>query len=67
MLEGKALPDPHDGAKQVTHRKEFDMMLRVLAVKAAVGGKFPLAVFDNIFFSEYIFTLDPKTPPSISS
>ena len=40
--------------------REEDMFLRVLAVRAAVGGKVPLSLFDNDFFKIYLRHLNAK-------
>jgi hypothetical protein len=39
------------------------MILRVAGVKAAVGGKLPLSVFENVFVRDYLAQLNPKHHP----
>ena len=39
------------------------MVLRVAGVKAAVGGKLPLSVFDNVFVRSYLMQLNPMHCP----
>jgi hypothetical protein len=39
------------------------MVLRVAGVKAAVGGKLPLSVFDNVFVRRYLAQLNPRHRP----
>ncbi len=39
------------------------MILQVAGVKAAVGGKLPLSVFDNVFVRDYLVQLNPKHRP----
>ena len=39
------------------------MVLRVAGVKAAVGGKLPLSVFDNVFVRSYLVQLNPRHRP----
>jgi hypothetical protein len=39
------------------------MVLRVAGVKAAVGGKLPLSVFDNVFVRSYLMQLNPMHRP----
>ena len=39
------------------------MVLRVAGVKAAVGGKLPLSVFDNVFVRSYLAQLNPRHRP----
>ncbi len=39
------------------------MVLRVAGVKAAVGGKLPLSVFDNVFVRSYLAQLNPRHCP----
>ena len=43
--------------------KNIDMVLRVAGVKAAVGGKLPLSVFDNVFVRCYLLQLNPRHRP----
>ncbi len=43
--------------------KNIDMILRVAGVKAAVGGKLPLSVFENVFVRDYLAKLKPKHRP----
>ena len=40
--------------------RETDMPKRVMAIKASIGSKTPLALFDNFFVRDYIKKLDPK-------
>jgi hypothetical protein len=39
------------------------MILHVAGVKAAVGGKLPLSVFDNVFVTNYLVQLNPEHCP----
>ncbi len=39
------------------------MILHVAGAKAAVGGKLPLSVFDNVFVRDYLAQLNPKHRP----
>jgi hypothetical protein len=39
------------------------MILHVVGVKVAVGGKLPLSVFDNVFVRDYLAQLNPKHRP----
>ncbi len=43
--------------------KNIDMILRVAGVKAAVGGKLHLSVFENVFVRDYLAQLNPKHHP----
>ena len=45
--------------------RETDMPKRVMAVKASIGNKTPLALFDTFFVRDYTKKLDLKhTPPT---
>ncbi len=43
--------------------KNIDMIFQLAGIKATVGGKLPLSVFDNIFVRDYPFQLNPKHRP----
>ena len=43
--------------------KNIDMILRVPGVKASVGGKLLLSVFENVFVRDYLAQLNPKHCP----
>ena len=49
----------------VVDSRETDMAKRAMAVKASIGNKVSLALFDKFFVKDYIKQLDPKhTPPN---
>jgi hypothetical protein len=43
--------------------KDIDMKLHVAGIKAAVGGKLPLSLFENVYVREYLAQLNPKHHP----
>jgi hypothetical protein len=43
--------------------EDIDMKLHVAGIRAAVGGKLPLSVFENVFIREYLAQLNPKHHP----
>lgn len=58
-ISSKPVHPEADGHGPKLARAE-DMVLRVMGVMAAVGGKFPLSVFDNDYVKQYLRHLNPK-------
>jgi hypothetical protein len=42
---------------------DIDMKLRVAGIKASLGGKLPLSLFENVFVCKYLAQLNPKHHP----
>ena len=47
----------------IKYSQEEDILRQVLAVMAGVSSKFPLSVFKNVYFRNYMRSLDPKHRP----
>jgi hypothetical protein len=43
--------------------KDIDVKLRVAGVEAAVSGKLPLSLIENVFVREYLAQVNPKHHP----